>query len=272
MQQIINFFLRSRDALLFLFLFGLALVLTIDSHGYHKTLWVSSNNVVFGNLHEWQSSLGDYFSLDERNASLQAENQYLRQQLLNRDGDGGVPLDSMSWTPDYKITPGMIVRNTHKKTHNYAIINRGSRDSIAIDQGVIGPSGIVGLIDEVGPRYSRIITLLNPDVSWEAQLKGTNLFGILSWDQRNHRVMDLEDIPRLARVRQGDTVVTGQYSRIFPQGIPIGVVSQVNLQEGKDYYDLKVQLLNDLARSREVYVVEQRDRIAVDTLLNLPTE
>ena len=67
--------------------------------------------------------------------------------------------------------------------------------------------------------------------------------------------MDLKAIPKHADVVEGDTLITSGYGHHFPRGIPIGVIESKSLPPGSNFFILKVRLVNNLRRARQVYVI-----------------
>jgi rod shape-determining protein MreC len=61
-----------------------------------------------------------------------------------------------------------------------------------------------------------------------AKIKKSNHFGSLIWNGKSTGFVQLIDVPRLASVRKGDTIVTGMQSVIFPENINIGTIEKVN--------------------------------------------
>jgi rod shape-determining protein MreC len=82
--------------------------------------------------------------------------------------------------------------------------------------------------------------------------------------------MNLIDVPRLARVKKGDTIITGMQSTSFPPDIMIGKVKKVALIDTGSRYDIEVTLFNDLTDLGYVSVIKNRDERArkrLDTLI-----
>ena len=67
------------------------------------------------------------------------------------------------------------------------------------------------------------------------------------------------DIPRLATLKKGDTIVTGGRSTIFPEGILIGTVKDFHLDNDDNYYYVNVDLFNDMTGLEHVYLIENND-------------
>ena len=60
------------------------------------------------------------------------------------------------------------------------MIDKGTVDGVSIDSGVINSSGIIGIINNVSPDYSSIISILNTDLKINAMIKRLSTIGSLS--------------------------------------------------------------------------------------------
>lgn len=267
MQQIIYFFIRNKNFLLFLFLFVISLFFTIQSHTYHSGKFVTSANFLTGGIYSFESSISEYFGLEKQNLKLVEENKRLRTQLslLSENATAKVE-DSSFLNSRFRFRTAKVINNTYSKSKNYLTINRGKRDSISIDMGVISPKGIIGIVNATSGNYATVLSILNTESQINARLKKSNHFGSLVWNTEDPNVAQLIDIPRLAPVVIGDTVVTGGRSTIFPEGVLIGTIKDYNLEEGSNYYDLDIELFNDMTNLRHVYVIENLD---ADEILEL---
>ena len=126
--------------------------------------------------------------------------------------------------------------------------------------GIIGPSGIVGIVKRCGQNYSTAYSILNTDLRISARISRTNYFGTLSWPAKDIKTMVLRAIPKHADVRIGDTVTTTSFSNIFPADIPIGVVENVEQKPGRADFSIDVKLINDMSNLSFVYAVRKKDK------------
>jgi rod shape-determining protein MreC len=97
--------------------------------------------------------------------------------------------------------------------------------------GVINNLGLVGIIENTSPRYSTVISILNVKSRINAKIKKSNHFGSLIWNGKSTGFVQLIDVPRLASVRKGDTIVTGMQSEIFPENINIGTIEKIYIDK-----------------------------------------
>ena len=93
--------------------------------------------------------------------------------------------------------------------------------------GVTGPSGVVGIVRDVSENFSRIQSLLHSQTRISATVNGN--IGSLVWGEGNYNpgTAILKDVPSHVVLKPGSKVVTSGFS-LFPEGVAIGSVNQVN--------------------------------------------
>jgi len=265
MQQIIFFFVRNKNFLLFLFLFSIAIAFTISSNSYHTNRFVSSANFFTGGMYGAKASITNYFGLDEANNNLIEENIRLRKKLEQYKAIIVSNNVDTTLNEPYYFTSAKVYNNTYHKSKNYLTINKGTNDSLQIDQGVITPRGLVGIVTNLSSNYGAVQSVLNTNSQINAKLKKSNHFGTLTWDTQDPNTVQLIQIPRLAPVTKGDTIVTGGKSTIFPEGILIGTVKDYEIQDD-DSYLVNIVLFNDMTSLNTVYVINNSEAAEIKTL------
>ena len=260
MQQIIFFFIRNKNFLLFAVLFTISVALTIQTHNYHNDKFISSSNFVTGGVYTFRNNITLYFNLSKENEKLLQENLMLRKRLDQfKEVVVFEKLDSTVLPNKYEYFTARVINNNYSKTKNQLTLDKGSKDSIKIDLGVISSRGIVGIVSDVSENYSTVQSILNTKSRINAKHKNSSHFGSLKWDTKDPNVAQLVDIPRLAELKKGDTIVTGGRSTIFPEGLLIGTVKDFHLDEDDNYYQVNVQLFNDMTSLENVYLIENNE-------------
>lgn len=271
MQQIFNFVIRNKTFLLFLLLFGIALSLTIQSHSYHRSKFINSANSITGGLYGTVNSIGQYLDLKEQNITLVEENRQLRKELFNAS-EYKADTSSNSLNNQFEIISAEVYKNSYNSSNNHLTINRGERDSIQQDFGVITSKGIVGIIDNTSNKYSTVLSILSKKSRINAMLKSSNQNGSLTWDGDSPFTAILEDVSKFAKVSIGDTIITGGQSAIFPKGIGIGLVEDFETDISGDTYNIKVRLFNDMTSLQHVYIIKNNDKEEIKQLERLNNE
>ena len=267
MQQIFNFIYKNSNRLLFLLLLGISLFLSIQSHSYHRSRVISSANFVSGGVYEKINNVSEYLNLRTQNDALAQENAKLRSLLFDKkDTTAIAKLDSLKGVKPDDIIVSKVIHNTFNTHENYLTLNSGSLQGVKPDMGVINSLGIVGVIDNTSNNYSTVISILNIKSHINAKLKKSNHFGSLTWDGKSTGFVQLTDVPRLASIRIGDTIVTGGQSVIFPENINIGTVSKRYYENETNYYKIDVKLFNDMTNLGHVYIIKSKNR---EEIINL---
>lgn len=267
MQQIFNFIYKNSNRLLFLLLLGISLFLSIQSHSYHRSKIISSANFLSGGVYERINNVSEYFNLRTQNDALAQENAKLRSLLFKVKDTTAIPkLDSIKGLHPDDIIVSKVIHNTFNTHENYLTLNSGSLQGVKPDMGVINSLGIVGIIDNTSDNYSTVISILNVKSQINAKLKKSNHFGSLSWNGKSTGFVQLTDVPRLASIRKGDTIVTGGQSVIFPENINIGTIDKIEFDNQTHYYTIQVKLFNDMTNLGHVYIIKSKNR---EEIINL---
>jgi len=269
MQQIFNFIIKNSNRLLFLLLLGISLSLTIQSHSFHKSKVISSANFFTGGIYERVNKIDEYFNLKTQNDVLAQENARLKSLLFNTKDTAGIPkIDTIRGVKKTDIIVSKVIRNSYSVFENYLTIDKGSSSGIKPDMGVINSAGIIGIVDDTSDNYATVISILNVKSQINAKIKKSNHFGSLIWNGKSTGFVQLIDVPRLASVRKGDTIVTGAQSVIFPENIGIGTIDKIYVDNQTNYYTLNIKLFNDMTSLGHVYVIKNKDKAEIISLEN----
>ena len=93
----------------------------------------------------------------------------------------------------------------------------------------------------------------------------------MQWNGLDYNTVQLIDIPRQAPVEIGDTIETGGKSAIFPEGILIGKVIEINNDNAVDNV-INVKLFNDMSVIGPVYVIKNLQKVEIKRLENSENE
>lgn len=267
MQQIINFIFKNSHRMLFLLLIILSIGLTIQSHSYHKSKIISSANFFTGGIYAKVNSLNEYLDLKTKNEELAQENSRLKGLLFNLKDTTKTPnFDSIKGVNKFDIINSKVIKNSYSSQENFLTLDSGSLQGIQPDMGVINSLGIVGIIENTSPKYSTVLSILNVRSQINAKIKKSNHFGSLIWNGKSAGFVQLIDVPRLASVKKGDTIVTGGQSTIFPENVGIGTIHKIYTDNETNFFTINVKLFNDMTSLGHVYIIKNKDKKEFDKL------
>lgn len=264
MKNLLEFLAKYYHWFLFVVLEVASVVLLFQYNSYQGSVWFSSANSVVGKLYEWRAAVESFFSLTKVNEELALRNFYLERQVhelstaygdLTKDTTA-LERNGLQFLQKYKVIPAKVVTNSVNRPDNLMTIDKGSRQGVKVDMGVVCGSGVVGVVYLVGDNYSVVIPALNSTSSRiSCAIRGRGYFGYLHWAGGDASRAYVEDIPRHAQFHRADWVVTSGYSSIFPPGVMVGQIEKIfNSPDGLSYR-LQVKLATDFANLRDVFVI-----------------
>ncbi len=259
MRNLVQFFIRYSFFFLFLLFEVVSFYIIVKNNSFHNSIFYTATNNLVGSIYSKYSSITDYINLKEVNEKLAIENESLQKfQFKNYEklfGENILVRDTI-YHKKYLYTKAKIINNSTNKQQNFITLSIGELNGIKKGMGVIGPSGVIGVVNSTSKHYSTVLAVLNINSKTSAKLKNSNYFGSLQWDGKNYKEGILADIPNHVELRNGDTIVTSGFSSIFPAGIDIATIKDFEKLEGEFFYDIRVNFLVDYKNISWVYVVK----------------
>lgn len=273
MDKLLEFLHKYRHWFVFLTLETIALVTYLSGSLYSRSLGWYATSAVFGRVNELMTEGWSYVGLRPRNEELLRENARLRtaytllaRQMQDAEAHGVLPrlhaTDSLPIDPSAVIIARVVNRVTHT-SEVYYTINKGRRDGIETDMGVMSASGVVGAVMAVSDHYALVIPVLNPKIRLACTLLGQEVSGTLTASSSpNANEAILSNVPPHAHPQIGDTITTSGYSYLFPEGMMVGTIAdsvpaRVKGSAGT-FANYPVHLSTDFQGLRYVYVIREK--------------
>lgn len=146
-----------------------------------------------------------------RMRSKSLENEHLRSMLNFKD------------TTNFSLISADVISKLVNKMQGNFIINRGSVDGVLIGMPVLDSKGLVGIVVDTAKNFSVVRTLYNNNLNIAVTIERLKIDGILNWDGNK---LIIKNIPSTYEIKIGDSVVTSDFSTIFPPKIPVGTISK----------------------------------------------
>ena len=187
------------------------------------------------------SYFADIHTLREELDSLRAENEALKEQLV----DAEIMADENAWLyrylsmkeehGDYALCAATVMASASSAGDGGAYVteitlNRGTASGVEVGMPVVTPLGLVGLVVEVHLNHCRVSTILDTSVSVGAVVTRSSENGLCEGDYTlvHDGQAVLRYMAEAADVQVEDIVVTSGRGSVYPYGIPIGWVVSVS--------------------------------------------
>lgn len=275
MHILLDFLRRYNYLFLFILLEAVSIALLLRFSHYQGSAWLSAANDVVATVNSWQQEGKRYLSLANTNEllasdnlQLQRENEALRQALHKATHDTtAIEHQLHTLLSPYDLLPARVVSNhVMRGRDNYIVIDRGTRDGVQPEMGVVASGGVVGIVYLAGPHHALVLPITHSKSSISVRVRQKPYFGYLEWDGLSTRTAHVDDIPRYAKAKVKDVVETSGYSAVFPPGLFVGRIERVGNSSDGQSYRLGVRLGQDLAAVQEVSVVRSAYKTEIDSL------
>lgn len=176
-----------------------------------------------------QKAFAELVFLHSENASLRADNAKLLQwqetaRRLEKENTALRHLLAATRDNAFAFVTARAVGDTSGTFVRTMLINVGAEHEVKKGQGVLSAVGLMGRINEVGPRSSRVLLLTDLNSRLPVQLEGSRQRAILAGDNSPEPV--LQYLPYDAAPTPGERVLTSGDGGLLPPGLPVGVISQ----------------------------------------------
>lgn len=270
MEALFAFIKRYNYVFVFLLLEIFSIVFITQNSNYQGSKIVQAGNAVAGRCYGTMSLIRDYFGLRKENERLAAENAELRARLessyISYNLREFVHEDTV-YKQRYSYTEARVVKNSWNQTNNYIMINKGRLQGVHIDQAVISPQGIVGVVVNTTDNFSTVMPVLHSNSRNSVRINRINTNGSLLWRGGDFRFATLVDIPTTHTLKTNDTIVTSGMANDFPEGVMVGFVDKVMTERGSGFYTIKVRLATEFNKLDHVYIIDNRFKAEQDSLM-----
>jgi len=209
----LHLFFKSRFWVIFLLGSFLLVVRWTRGAGYLDFYSVLLKPILPGTAQKEWIKEGENIEQIIKLKSLEDDNIRLRKALFLQE-----------FNNDKRISAAVISRSS-RSWWQHLEINKGSKDGILQGQTVVGPGGLIGIIDSTTPLTGRVRLLTDPGHQVGAWIDRSKHHGILMGMGTNRPKFIFLNKNNLAQI--GDTVTTSPASTLLPPNLVIGVVQFV---------------------------------------------
>ncbi|HEV2195756.1 MAG TPA: rod shape-determining protein MreC [Candidatus Acidoferrum sp.] len=243
----------------------LAVQIKRDSQGRLIRTWTvgavspfeRAGSYVFGSFRDtWRS----YFALrgtKKDNDDLRRENDALKLRIAQLEGKAAEAdrlaglLHFRQTQSDVPMVAARVIAGGPSMASFTISLDRGERDGIRKDMGVITPDGVIGKIIDAFPNTSQVLLLTDERSGVGAKLADSGIQSPVGGS--GEPLLTMKYFPNDDDVSVGARVVTSGMDRIFPRDLPVGTITEV--KAGNPFKQIRIRPAANLERLEEVLVL-----------------
>lgn len=230
------------------------IVLTPLQGSFH---WVFDNiSGIFQYIGDIRTNAQDNEALTHRVQELESELVEFEDLRMENDRLRSL-LDLKERQREYDTVGAEIIAKEPGNWFTNFTIDKGTMDGLSQSDPVINTSGLVGYIYDIGTTWAKVSTIVAPTSSTGAVLPRTGEEVVVDGiqDQKSSILCKMSYVPKDSNIMVGDTIETSGLGGMYPKGLYIGRVKEIqNSQDGLTR-DVLVEPAVDFKRLREVLVI-----------------
>ena len=139
-------------------------------------------------------------------------------------------------------------------------INRGSSDGIQKGMPVITVEGVVGQILTSSPNFSKVLLATDPNSAVEVITQKTRVHGIVKGLGRD-AFFGLNYVLKSAVVEKGDFVLTSGLGGVFPKGLMVGTVSEIEKSRRGMFQKVEIEPAVDFSQLEFLIIIMKKNSL-----------
>jgi rod shape-determining protein MreC len=201
-----------------------------------------------------------YFALQNTsrdNEQLRRENDALKMQITQLQGKAAEAdrlAALLSFRKSHQEVPMLsarVIGASADSASQTIYMDRGERDGIRKNMGVITADGVVGKVIEAFANTSQVLLLTDKDSGVGAMLADSRIQSPVGGT--GEPLLAMKYVANDDVVKTGERVVTSGMDRIFPRDLPVGTVAEV--KAGNPFKQIRIRPAANLERLEEVIVL-----------------
>jgi rod shape-determining protein MreC len=163
-------------------------------------------------------------------------------------------------TTDQPVIAAQVIGMDPTGWFQSVIIDKGKNAGIKLNMPVVNAEGVVGKLVAVSYNYSKVLLIIDQNSAVDCIIQRSRDNGIVKG--LSSKVCTLDYVLKSSDVHVGDIVVTSGLGGIFPKGIPVGEVIDVQDPAGELFKEIKIKPVVDFSKLEELLVILKEDPLA----------
>jgi rod shape-determining protein MreC len=186
----------------------------------------------------------------------QIQNMRLEQVRLEQDAAQAHRLQTLLAFKEQFVSDtiaAQVIGTSGTDISRTILIDKGLSDGLKDNMAVVTPDGVVGKVAKAFHSSSQVLLISDPSWGAGAILTQSRLQGIVKGTQAG--TVQLQYIMADNTLQPGEQIVTSGGDGIFPKGLQIGTVREVNGSNKEGFLNVRINPAADLNRLEEVLVI-----------------
>ncbi|MFL0267784.1 rod shape-determining protein MreC [Candidatus Clostridium radicumherbarum] len=238
---------------------GVGTVFNKMQYGVSKTGSVIKDSLTF---------VFNFTKVKQENEALKQENDKLQNQLveynsaIKENQTLKEDLNFKNQRSEYNYIGCNVIGNSGGNYLDGFIIDKGQKDNIKKGMVVITAAGLVGQVTSTASNWSIIQSISNENIAVSGMVESANeINGIVKGykDDNNNLLAKLYYLPLDSAIKKGDVILTSGFGNLYPKGIRIGEVTDIEVDQGKIMENAIIKPYVDFNKLQQVLVVVPKD-------------
>ncbi|PHH98870.1 rod shape-determining protein MreC [Fusobacterium polymorphum] len=217
---------------------------------------ISIKDIIFS----YEDIIAENEKLKKENMELKIQKE--RNQKIHEENERLLKLLEMKENSIYKgdLKFARVSFSDINNLNNKIFIDLGSKDGIKIDMITVYGDYLVGKIIAVHDSYSEVELITNPNCIISTKTMG-EVLGIARGSDEEDGLLYFQPSIVEDNLKGGDEIITSGISDIYPEGIKVGKIEQIDEKENYGYKRVTLKPSFESKDLREVIVISRENTV-----------
>jgi len=210
-----------------------------------------------GFTHVWEN----YIAL----VTVRRENELLKQEVARLQNDKTQLQEAalanlrlqrlldLKETASFRSVAAAVIGRDPSNWYRTLMINKGSRDGVEVEMGVVTPVGVVGRVIKTSATASQVLLVTDRNSAVAGMIQRTRDEGLVEGTENG--MARIKYLSLLADLQEGDLVLTSGLTGTFPKGLQIGTLGRATKRESDLFQQAALVPSVDFSKLEEVLVI-----------------
>jgi rod shape-determining protein MreC len=191
--------------------------------------------------------------LKKRLEAMQQENQKMVE--LEKENERLRSLLELRGEPSRQKIAANVIGEDLINWFRCIIIDKGTAVGVTQKMPVITPAGLVGQTVEVNRWHTKVMIINDTNSAVDTYVTGKHTRGLV--EGTGQTLLKLKYVLKNDDAEVGDKLITSGKDGIFPKGISVGIITNINKNKPGLFADIDVMPYNNFRKLDEVLVIKK---------------